>query len=130
MSTRSNARPFPVIINGDMSLASIISKPTVLQSLTIASYSYSWAGSGISGTISIQVSNDYSINADGTVNNAGTWVAVPIASGGTTANSVVLTGNSGEGFIEGGSGAYAVRTVYTRVSGTGSLQAIFVGKVS
>src|SRR5665213_2731719 len=98
MSTRSNTRPNPVIKNGDMS-GSITSAPTVLQSQTIASYSYSWSGTSPVGAVSIQVSNDYQINGN-IVLNPGTWVTVPITSGGTMANSVALTGNSGEGYIE------------------------------
>lgn len=129
MSTRNYLAPDPVIVNGDMS-ADIVSDVTILQQKTIAAYSYSWAGAVPVGAISIEVSNDYKLDADGrTVANPGTWIAVPVSSGGTMANSVPLTGNTGEGYIEGASGAYAIRTKYTFTSGTGSLQAIFVGKV-
>jgi len=127
MSSRTTLRPNPVIVNGDMS-GNITSAPTVLQSMTIASYAYSWVGTVPVGAISIEVSNDYAINGN-VVINPGTWVVVPISSGGVSANSVPLTGNSGEGYIEGASGAYAVRTKYSFTSGIGTLQVVFVGKV-
>lgn len=130
MSTRSNLRPQAVITNGDMSLASITSNPTILQSLTVGSYSYSWAGTAPVGTVAIQVSNDYSLNSNGTVKNAGTWITITVFYNGAFVQSVPVSGNSGEGLIDWSTGAYAIRTVYTKTSGIGTLQSIFNGKVS
>lgn len=137
MSTRSNIRPQAVVgtgsspaVSGDMS-ASITSNPTVLNSLTLGSYSYSWSGTAPVGAISVEISNDYSLNPDGTVKNAGTWTAVfVVLNGTTTTNSIPLTGNTGEGMVEWSTGAYAIRSKYTRTSGTGTLQVIVNGKVS
>jgi hypothetical protein len=131
MSTRSNIRPQPVILNGDMS-GNITSMPTVLQSLTIGSYTYSWAGTAPVGAVSIQLSNDYSLNPDGTVKNPGTWVTGYFTLNGTGAevNFAPVTGNTGEGIIEWSTGAYAIRTLYVFTSGTGVLQAIVNGKVT
>lgn len=137
MSTRSNIRPQAVIgtgsnpaVSGDMS-ASITSNPTILQSLTLGSYSYSWSGTTPVGAISVEISNDYALNPDGTVKNAGTWTAVYVVlNGATTVNSIPLTGNTGEGMVEWSTGAYAIRSKYTRTSGIGTLQVIVNGKVA
>jgi hypothetical protein len=74
--------------------------------------------------MTVQVSNSYSENVDGSVRNAGNWTTLPF---GTPATVNV---NTGSGFIEiDASGSYAIRLVYTRTSGTGTMQAIVNGKV-
>lgn len=88
------------------------------------SYSITWSGSSPSGTVTVQVSNDYSINAAGTVLNAGTWNTLPMSATGT------VSGNTGNGFADIDTlGGYAIRLVYTPVSGTGTMNAIVTGKV-
>lgn len=130
MSTRSNLRPNPVIVDGDMS-GSITSEPTILQSLTVGSYTYSWSGTTPVGEISIQASNDYALNQDGTVRNAGTWVTLYFTlDGSTVVDAAPVSGNTGTGIIEFSTGAYAIRTVYTRDSGIGTLQSVISGKVA
>jgi hypothetical protein len=131
MSTRTNLRPTPVITNGDMSAASITSKATVLQSITKFSYEVRWTGSSPVGTLAMQVSNSYSLNVDGSVGNAGTWIAVPLDINGSEVSSIPVSGNADNGFIDCEvQGGYAVRLVYTKVSGTGTLNATINGKVS
>lgn len=132
MSSRPQIRKFPVITDGDLSQATITSSVTIIQDITVAGYSFSWVGTTPIGTIALQVSNDYELNADGrTVKNAGTWSTATINVNGVPAQSAPLTGNTGTGFIDISlMGAYAVRTVYTKTSGTGTLQAIIVGKVA
>lgn len=129
MSSRSNIRPQSVITNGDMS-GNITSSPTILQSLTVGSYSYSWSGNTPVGTISLQGSNDYALNADGTVRNAGTWTTFSLTLNGSSVSSIPISGNTGNGIIDWTTGVYALRTVYTFTSGTGTLQCIVNGKVS
>jgi len=124
MSSRPQFSPQPVIVNGNMA-GSITSAVTIIQKLSEISYSYSWSGSSPSGTVSVQVSNDYSQNADGSVRNAGTWDTVPLSA------ATNVSGNTGTGFIDlVGCAAYAMRTVYTPISGTGTLQAVVNAKVS
>ena len=85
MSTRPQFSPYIVIPNalaspantGDMS-SSITSAPTIVQKLSMISYQASWAGTTPVGTISVQLSNDFSLNADGTVHNAGTWTTMTL----------------------------------------------------
>lgn len=130
MSSRPQFNPYPAILDGDMS-DDITSDVTVIQKLSMISYSLSWEGSTPIGSVSVEVSNDYSQNGDGSVRNAGTWNAVPLSSSGGISTSISITGNSGNGFIDIDVHAgYAMRLVYTRSSGTGTLQAIINAKVS
>jgi hypothetical protein len=104
--------------------SSITSAVTVLSNLSTMSYSYSWTGTSPVGTIAVQVSNDYSQNADGSVNNTGTWNSLPLSS------IPAISGNTGTGLIDIDiTGAYAIRTTYTAASGTGTLSCVFKGKV-
>lgn len=130
MSTRSNLRPQPVIVDGDMS-GDITSDPTILQSLTVGAYSYSWSGTSPVGNISVEISNDYALNPDGTVKNAGTWTQIYFTlNGSSVVNEAPVSGNTGTGIIEWSTGAYAIRTKYSRDSGTGTLQSVINGKVT
>jgi len=111
--------------------ANIISAPTIIQKLSMVSYSLSWSGSSPVGTASVQLSNDYSQNSDGSVNNPGTWNTMTLQVGGSSVTSIPISGNSGNGFIDiTDCAAYAIRLIYSATSGTGTLQAIVNGKVS
>ena len=124
MASRPILSPFPVITNGNMA-GSLTSVVTVIQNTSMLSYAMVWAGTSPVGQISVQVSNDYSQNADGTVANAGTWSTLPLSA------STSVTGNSGVGFIDIDLiSAYAIRLVYTAGSGTGTLNATITGKVA
>lgn len=130
MSTRTTLRPYHVIEDGDMS-ADITSSATILQSLSGASYSLSWSGTSPVGELFVQVSNDYSLNPDGSVGNAGTWTGLTLSVDGNLEDSVSITGNSGTRYLNlTGVMAYAVRIFYDRTSGTGTLNAVIVGKVT
>jgi len=103
----------------------ITSKVTVIQNLSLVSYALSWSGATPIGVISVQVSNDYSQNADGTVRDPGTWNTLPLS------EPTDVSGNTGEGFIDIDANAgFALRVVYTAGSGTGTLQCTVNGKVS
>lgn len=139
MSQRPRIPPQVVIgpgspgnVSGDMSQASITSAVTILGSNTLGSYAYSWTGTTPVGTLAIQISDDYALAADGqTVVNAGTWNTVYFTlNGSTVVNSAPVSGNTGNGMIEFSTGAWAIRTVYTKTSGTGTLVATIAAKVS
>lgn len=124
MSSRPLYQPMPVITNGNMS-TTLTSLVTVISNLSMMSYAYSWTGTAPVGTVSVQVSDDYSQNADGTVKNAGTWNDLPLSP------TPSVSGNTGHGFVDIDQlGAYAIRTMYTPVSGVGTIQVIFKAKVS
>lgn len=129
MSTRPQIKPNPVITNGNMA-SNITSTPTILSNVTCASYSLSWTGTAPVGTASVQASNDYSLNAEGQVLNAGTWNTLTLEYGGAAVTTIPVTGSPGSLFIDiEKTGAYAIRLVYTSTSGTGTLNALVVGKV-
>lgn len=130
MSSRPQLNPQSVITNGSMA-GNLTSLPTVIQKLSMISYSLSWSGTAPVGTVSVQVSNDYSQNADGTVAHAGTWNTMTLNYNGTAVTVIPVTGATGNGFIDiDETAAYAMRLIYTAVSGTGSLNVIIAGKVS
>lgn len=124
MSSRPQAAPFSVITNGSMA-GNITSTPTIIQKLSMIGYDISWTGTAPVGVMSVQVSNTFSENADGTVKNAGNWTTL------TLSTTPAVSGATGSGFIDvDATGAYAIRLVYTRTSGTGILNAVITAKVS
>lgn len=130
MSTRPRLAPvtLPTI---DMSLTSTASSPTILQGLSMVNYALSWTGTSPVGTIALEFSDDYAINPDGTVHNAGTWNIAPFDVNGAIATSAAITGNTGNGMIDiFSTGAYASRLLYTKGSGIGTLTIIVTGKVA
>lgn len=130
MAYRPQAAPYPVIEDGDMS-ANVTSLVTIIQKLSMCSYSYSWSGSSPVGEIVVELSNDYALDSTGAVKNAGTWNAMTLNYGGAAVDSVPLSGNTGNGLIDiEAVAAYAIRTRYVRTSGTGTLNSIFVAKVT
>lgn len=129
MSARPTIRP-QVVIDAASMAANITSDPTILGSVSGASYSISWAGATPVGTLQLQVSNDYALNGDGTVGNAGTWEAVPVTISGGLTTTMTVSGNTGTGFIDiQRHNGYATRLVYTATSGAGSMTAVVNGKV-
>lgn len=120
MSSRTVLRPYSVITNGNM-VGNLTSAVTVLQSLSKVSYALSWTGSTPVGTASLQVSNDYSLDPNGQVDNPGTW---------QTVTTSAVSGSPGTGFVDAITGAYATRLIYTATSGTGTLNVVVAGKTS
>lgn len=124
MSSRPQLSPYPVITNGDMS-AGIVSKITIIDKLSLVSYGVSWVGTSPLGTMSVEVSNDYSQNSDGSVKNAGTWTTLPLDA------STPVAANVDHGFIDITlQSGYAMRLRYNFTSGTGLLQATLASKVA
>ncbi len=124
MSSRPIKGPYQLVVNGNMA-GSITSPATIIQNISMLSYDISWAGTAPVGTMSVQVSNTYSQNADGSVRNAGSWTTLTLSA------TPSVSGNTGNGFIDiDATGAYAVRAVYTRVSGTGLMQITVASKVA
>lgn len=124
MSSRPQVPSYPVITNGDMS-GSLVSKVTIIEKLSLMSYAVAWVGTSPVGSVSVQVSNDYSQNADGSVKNAGIWNTLPLSA------ATPVTGNADNGFIDIELNAgYAMRLIYTRTSGVGTLNVVLNSKVS
>lgn len=130
MSSRPQFNPYPVIVNGSMT-SDITSLPTIIQKLSQLSYDVSWTGTSPVGTISVQVSNTYTQNADGTVRNAGNWTSLPLKGTTVVAGSIPIASNSGNGFIDIDEiGSFAIRFIYTATSGTGTMNVTIAGKTS
>lgn len=111
--------------------ADITSEVTILQSLTKLAYQFSWSGTTPVGDMYFQLSNDYEKSADGkTVVNAGTWTNGEMSYNGSVVTAIPVSGNTGSGIIEVVTGAYATRLFYDAGSGTGTMSAVVVGKVS
>lgn len=125
MASRPLAGPHSVITNGSMA-GNITSEVTIIHNLSMVSYDVSWtAGSTPVGVLTVQVSNTYKQNADGSVKTAGNWTTL------TMSTTMSVSGNTGSGFADvDASSAYAVRLVYTRTSGTGVLNAVVNAKVA
>ncbi len=122
MSSRPIFAPYQAIVSGDMS-ADVTSDVTIIQNVSMFSYDVSWTGSSPVGTLTVQVSNTYKKNAAGAVAVTGNWTDMPL----TTS----VSGNSGTAFLDClASSTYAVRLKYTRVSGSGTLNATINGKVA
>lgn len=124
MSVRPLLAPDVVITNGSMA-GNITSEVILINKLSMISFDISWTGTTPVGAMSVQVSNSYSLNVDGSVRNAGSWTTLTLSA------ATPVSGNTGNGFIDvDATAGYAIRLVYTRTSGTGTMTAIAVGKVA
>lgn len=124
MSIRPQSNP-EVVINAQSMASSITSKASIISKLSMVNYAVTWSGTSPVGVVTIQASNDYSLNADGTVNNVGTWNTLPLSA---TCN---VSGNTGSGMVDIDQlAAHAVRLVYTAGSGVGTMTAIYTAKVA
>lgn len=123
MSSRPTFRPYSVITNASMT-SQVISQVTIIDNLSQIGYDISWTGTP-NGTFTVQVSNTYKQNPDGSVKVAGNWTTVTLSS---ATNAV---GSPGNGYIDiDAMSANAIRLVYTPASSTGTLNAVISAKVA
>lgn len=135
MSGRKNVLlPFHNIVAGDMSTASITSTVTEIKYLDDIGIQLTWTGSPV-GNFEIQISADYQQDTNNPPNVLRTGHWVPL----------VLTYWNGSAFVTGtdiptslGSPVYFdlallsapyIRVVYTKTSGTGTLDGYITAKV-
>jgi hypothetical protein len=136
LSSRPQLDPHRVIpspnaspANSGSMASSITSEATIVKKLSQISYSCVYTGSPI-GSFSVQGSDDYQLNNDGSVRNAGTWNTLPLGYNGSVVTSIPISG-AGNGMIDiASTGVYALRLVYTASSGSGNLTVIVNGKVA
>jgi hypothetical protein len=122
MSTKRKLSPYQIITSGDMSQASITSTPTNIQYLDNVGIQLTWTGAPV-GTFSIQISSDYQRDAQGNVTNAGNWVTLPLSP------AITASGSADTAYIDMTQlSAPWVRVLYTKTSGTGTLQGYVTGK--
>lgn len=105
--------------------ADITSAVTILTNVTMVSYEIDWsAGATPVGSIVVEVSNSYSIDADGSVRNSGSWTQLTLSA------ATNVSGNTGSGVIQlSDMAVYAVRIRYVRTSGSGTMNALVTAKV-
>lgn len=123
MASRSTLEPIKLFAAQDMT-STLHSAPFLVNQPTLVSISLGWTGTP-TGTFQLEVSNDVTFYANGTVNNPGTWTSLPLS------HTPTASGSTGSDFINAqGVAAYAARLSYTAASGSGSLTAIAMAKVA
>lgn len=122
MATRPDFGPTPVITSASMG-ASVTSAVTFKHQIPAVNYSFQWTGSP-TGTFTVQISNDYAQYPDGSVKTAGNWVTLPL-----TPSNPTASGSGDIASVDVVTSANSIRLVYTRSSGSGTLNAIITGAV-
>lgn len=122
MSDRPFMKPHSVLTAASMA-TSLTSEVTILNQKSGAGYDLKWTGAPV-GTFSVEISNTVTLDAEGNVNSPGAWTPVTLSS------PITASGSPDNAFINlAGLECYACRLVYTRTSGTGTLDAVICGKV-
>lgn len=121
-STKRNLKQYQVITNGDMSQSSLTSQVTNINQLDNVAYQLNWSGSPV-GSFQVQVSIDYNQDEFGNVTNAGHWTPLALSGGASTSGGSPIFINVSQ------IGAPWIRVVYTRTSGSGTLQAWVAAKM-
>lgn len=122
MARKNNLLKFQTITAGNMASATLTSAVTNIQWLDNIGYQFNFSGSPV-GTFAIQVSADYAQDDSGNVTNAGNWIAVSLPT------PAVASGSAGSLYIDLNQlSAPWIRAVYTKTSGTGTLNAFITAK--
>lgn len=124
MSSRKNTlRKFQTITAGDMSAASITSAVTNIETHDNIAIQLNFTGTPV-GTFAVEVSVDYERDSHGNVIDSGTWVPI------TLSPAPAAAGADGSILIDLNQLASPwIRVVYTKTSGTGSLDAFISAKM-
>ncbi len=110
-----------VVTDGDMG-GNIVSEPFNLHNCANASIEMVWDGDP-TGPFSVQVSNDYQEDLDHNVQNAGSWLELPL-----TVN-ISANGTPDTAYIEiNDMSAPYLRIIYATVGGAGTLNAYIAAK--
>ncbi len=125
MSSRKNRLvKYQNITSGNMASTTVTSEVTNVEGLDNIGIQLNWSGSSPIGTFAVQVSADYAQDYLGNVTNTGNWVALAIspavAATGTSPDTAFIALNQVP--------APWIRVVYTRTSGTGTLQGYLTAK--
>lgn len=116
--------PARQIFTNQSMTSTVSSAPVNIDQLSLVGFDVAWTGTP-TGTFSIEVSNSYSLNPNGSLHSAGLWTAL------TLSNSVAPAGSASNGFIDiDAISASWIRLTYTATSGTGTLNAFLSAKVS
>jgi len=105
-----------------MALSSITSSVTNIQRLDNIGIQFNWSGAPV-GDFAVQISADYAQDTEGNVTNAGNWTPITLSPSPATSSGSPI-------YIDMFQlSAPWLRVVYTRTSGSGTLQATIVGKM-
>jgi len=125
---KSNLKRFKTITTGDMSQATLTSAVTAIEFLDNIGYQINFTGSPV-GTFSVQISADYDQDQNGNVINAGQWITVPVQQNGTS-YTLIPTSLGSPMFLDLNQlSAPFIRLIYTKTSGTGTVNAFVCGKM-
>jgi hypothetical protein len=114
--------PVKILTDGDMSLASLTSSVFETKLQDNIGIQVNFTGTP-TGAFAVQVSLDYEVATGGRVLNPGTWNSLPLSP------AVTASGSAGSAYIGINQlAAPYVRVVYTRTSGSGTLQIYGTGK--
>lgn len=106
-----------------MASATLTSLVTNIQRLDDVGYQANFTGSPV-GVFTVQFSADYVQDFMGNVTNTGNWITAPLGS------PSAASGSAGSVYIDlAGLSAPWIRLVYTKTSGTGTLNAFITGKM-
>lgn len=131
MPRKNHLGKFQTITNGNMASASVTSSVSNIQFVDDVGYQFNFTGSPV-GTIAIQVSADYSQDELGNVTNAGNWIPLTLTywngSVFTTSTSIPTSVGSPVYLDLALLSASWIRSVYTKTSGTGTINAFITAK--
>lgn len=119
MSRKNNLLKFQNITNGDMSQATLTSAVTEIQFLDNIGIQANFTGSPV-GVFAVQVSADYARDLSGVVQNPGNWITI---SSGTAVDGSPIY------FDINQTSAPYIRLLYTRTSGSGTLNSFITAKM-
>lgn len=113
--------PVHVITNGSMA-GNITSAVVEIKNQDNIGIQMIWTGAPV-GTFAVQVSMTFQEDSFGNVTNPGTWTSIPLTP------AITAAGSGDNAYIDLNQlSAPYVRVVYTRTSGTGTLNAFIDGK--
>lgn len=132
MSRKNNLRLYQSITNGNMASASLTSAVTNIQWLDNIGIQLNFTGSPV-GDFAVQVSADYAQDDNGNVTNPGNWVPLTltylVGSTFVSAQSVPTSVGSPIYLDLNELSCPWIRVVYTKTSGTGTLNAFITAKM-
>lgn len=113
--------PDHIIVAGDMS-ASITGPAMEVRNQDNIGFQLNWTGAPV-GTFQVQISSDHKQDANGNITVAGNWVTLPLSP------AITASGTPDTAYIDiNQTSASYIRVNYTRVSGTGTLDAFITAK--
>lgn len=120
MSRKNNLLKWQAITSGDMSQSTITSTITNIEYLDNIGAQANYTGSPV-GTLSVQVSLDHAQDQNGNVTVAGSWAQITSAAIPGSTTPIIFDLNQ--------LSAPWMRIVYTKISGTGTLDVFITGKM-